>query len=494
MIEVLDKKKEIIQIFNYIKDVYLKIFRDFLDENTILRINNYNEDDIVIDEEAEYRIKVNKKIEFRLNILEFIKNNDLSINNNSDIGEEEIKKIKYLLDNKDNPYKILKEELLENSIILFMDAKTCVELGTASCITELISGKCNISANINYPKEMELVNEIIKVVGEKNFFENILCKNTNNLIEIYNQYDFSINNNHKLQNILKEADNIFNNYIKNRNRVYYTDLLYYYSKLDYSNLCNKIKKVYSNRDKINSNMQKRIMSIKECLEELNRYKIIYNEEEKSALYYALINIDGLLRKNDTIIKKYTRAIEYENKIKPLVDKVWKYYINFEGDYNESEQYFFLIENYESRSHQKFKRLNLIMNDNILVSDVDNRYQYGFVYKIKNNAVIYSTPGKIIYANGISKNEIKNINMIQTTNDIIEIEDQVYSRLMTPRMLLLKTKQEKCNHNTVLLDSDYIYIAAVYCVTNQNKDDINYEKALDLAQKYDLPFIPLIREK
>lgn len=490
MIEVLDKKKEIIEIFNYIKDVYLKIFRDFLDENTILRINSYNEEDIIIDENEEYRIKINKKIEFRLNILEFIQNNDLSLDNNSDIGEEEIKKIEYLLNNKNNPYKILKDELLESSIILFMEADTCIEMGTASYITRLISKKCNINANINYPKEMELVSEIIKVVGEKNFFESILSKKIGDLIEIYNQYEFGFNNDNKLQNIINEANKIFSTYYKNKNRVYYTDLLYYYSKLNYLKLCQKIEKVFVNRDKINYNMQKRLLSIKECLEELNRYKIIYNNEEKEAIYYTMINIDGLLRKNTTMIKKYNLAIEYEEKIKPLVEKIWKYYINFEGDYNKLEQYCFLIENYEIKNNNQIKKVNLITNDNILVSNIENRFQYGFIYKIKDKAVIYSAPGKIVYTNNVERN----LNTVSISGKTIEIEDQVYSNLMTPRMLLLKTKEEKKNYNTVLLNSEYIYKAGIYCITNENNDDINYEKAKELSEKYDLPLIPLVRKK
>ena len=71
MVEVLEKKKEIIQIFDYIKDVYLKIFRDFLDNDTINRIDNYNEEDIIIDETEEFRIRIDKKLEFRLNILDY---------------------------------------------------------------------------------------------------------------------------------------------------------------------------------------------------------------------------------------------------------------------------------------------------------------------------------------------------------------------------------------------------------------------------------------
>lgn len=493
MIEVIDKKNEIFQMFNYIRDVYLKIFKDLLDEDIIAKINNYSEKDIIIDETEEFRIKVNKKLEFRLNILEFVKNNDLNIANNSDIGNAEIKKMEYLLNNKDNPYKVLKDELLENSIILFTEANTCIELGTASYITKLISDKCNIDANINYPKEMELVSEIIKVVGEKNFFETVLTKNIGNLIDIYNQYDFGINNDNKLQNIISDANKIFESYYRNKNRVYYTDLLYYYSKLDYSKLYKKIEKVFTNRDKINYNMQKRVLSIKECLEELNRYKIIYNEEEKDALYYAMINIDGLLRKNDTIIKKYNRAIEYENTIKPLVGKVWKYYINFEGEYNPSEQYCFLIENYEMRNDNKIKKVNLITNDSILVSDIENRFQYGFIYKIKDNAIVYSSPGKIVYINSSSK-EDRNINMITVSDRVIEIENQIYSKLMTPRMLLNKTREEQKNCNTVLLNKDYIYKAGIYCVTNEDYDDISYEKAKELSEKYDLPLIPLIRRK
>lgn len=493
MIEVLEKKKEIIQIFDYIKDVYLKIFKDFLDNDTINRINNYNEEDIIIDETEEFRIRIDKKLEFRLNILDFIKNNDLNIDNNLDIGKDEIKKIEYLLENKDNPYKILKEELLESSIILFMQAKTVIEFGTASYITKLISEKCNIASNINYPKEMNLVENVIKVVGERNFLENVLSKNINNLIDIYNQYNIDINENNKLQNILVEADKIFISYYKNKNKVYYTDLLYYYSKLDYSKLCNKIEKIFVNRDRISHNMQKRIISIKECLEELNRYKIIYYEEEKEALYYASINIDGLLRKNDTMIKKYNRALEYENSIIPLAHKVWKYYINFEGNYNPDEQYYFLIENYDSRSKDKIKKVNLITNDNILISDIDNRFQYGFIYKIKNNSIIYSAPGRITYIDHLNDEE-ENINVLSLEDKQIEIEDQIYSRLMTPRMLLHKTKEEGINYNTVLLNKDCIYEAAIYCITNENKDDINYEKGLELSEKYDLPLIPLVKNK
>ena len=62
------------------------------------------------------------------------------------------------------------------------------------------------------------------------------------------------------------------------------------------------------------------------------------------------------------------------------------------------------------------------------------------------------------------------------------------------MLLHKTKEEDINYNTVLLNKDYIYEAAIYCITNENKDDINYEKGLELSEKYDLPLIPLVKNK
>ena len=107
------------EYFDYIKETYLKTFDKILNEDIKSKIINYKHDDIEIDDETEFNIKINGTIHYKMDIESFIKNNNLLNENLSDLEDSKRNQVKYILDNKDNKEKIIKDTLLENLILLF---------------------------------------------------------------------------------------------------------------------------------------------------------------------------------------------------------------------------------------------------------------------------------------------------------------------------------------------------------------------------------------
>lgn len=464
--------------FGYIKDIYLEMFDKILTEETKNKIYNYNFDDIIINEEAEFNIKVEEKINYKLDIESFIKNNNLMNENLNCLDELDKKQVKYILENRSNKEKIIKDTLLENSILLFIPKKDILSYGMCTYLGNKLSINCNLNTLRKYYKEEKIIERLIDLLGYNEVLKGILNGNIDFLKTKFNEIDDDKSFSILYSNLQKE----FDHYLKNVTKVYYIDSLYNYSNLNYEKYINKIQDVKSKKDEINIIKEKRIDSIVDCLKELERYMIILKEKGKNDLYYSTLNIKRILSKDNALLY-FDQILSIENDLKNIVDYIWNYYINFEGTYDFNSNYYFLIQNYNQITNDKFTIMNLITNDHTRVPINKNRYKYGFIYKIKPGAILYSSLDNIIF----HETDFNNFKIVKSDGIQLEIDDPCYSKLITPRNLLIKTLEYNKEYNSVLVNQDYIIKSAIYCICN-SENDMDYKKASDLASKYDLPLI------
>ena len=461
---------DIKQYFDYIKDVYLKCFDKLLLDSVKEKIKNITAEDIEYDTEADFDMKVNGTIHYKLGVSSFIEHNNILNENLSELSDSEQQRVKYLIENKDNPIQIVKDTILENMLLLFMPNRDVLSCGMATSLAKFFSEKCHLKYIGLYRKEAVIIENLIELLGKNTILKAVLNGNYDIIQNKYDNYD--INNSWK--KIYTSLQQEFSYYYKNKNKIYYIDSLYNYSNLNYEDIINKIKEIQKNKDKIENDFSLRVNSIVDSIQELNRYMILLKEPDKNNLYYSGLNLKRIIEKQENIIQYKDEILRLENELKPVVDYVWNYYINFEGEYEPNSNYWFLIQHYKQIKDSNYQLMNLITNEHIKVSNYKNRYKYGFIYRIKTGSIIYSAPEKIIY---------------KEIDGNIEVEEQIYSNLLTPRNLLLKTLQKNEQYNSVLVDKRYVTRRAVYCIC-KSETDPDYEKALELANKYELPLIKL----
>lgn len=482
------KIKELEEYFNYIKQVYIKLFEKILKKEIIEKISSINFSDIIFDYESDLDIKVNSKLEYRLEIKSFIKNNNLLEENYNDLSDVEQNHIKYIIENQDNVYKIVKETMLEYIILFFLPKKDILSYGMATYLANYFENKCHLKSLNIYYKEAMIIKKLIEILSEEIVFKSILNGDLDLLKRRYDRYVYD-NGLELFDNIYKNMDNIFNDYFKSKNKLYYIDNLYNYSYLNYNEILQKLNLFNKKKDDMKSFITARINSIIECVNELERYIIILPEVDKNKLYYSKLNIKRIIETRKDSNLYIDEILKIEEELKPIVDYIWNCYVNYEGEYDPSSNYWFLIQNYNQRTNDKYQIMNLISNEHIKVSSKKNRYKYGFIYKIKTGAIVYSTPEKMIYDLIDEKNYSENNFTFKFKNSIFEIENQSYSKLFTPRNLLNKTIELDKEYNNVLVDTDYVIKSAVYCIC-KDENDINYEKAYEIANKYELPLVSL----
>lgn len=483
MVEIIEN--DIKEYFDYIKQIYLKHFDKILTEETKKQILKITSADIEYDFDLDYDIKVNDKIYYQLNIDNFIDNNNLLNENINELRYNEQMKIKYILNNKNNITKIIKDNMLENMILLFIPKKDIFAYGTCTFIANNLAKQYNLNSMNTYDKEAIVINELCNVFEKNEVLKCVINGNIELLENIYNQYCKDLGSNFKDMKLSFETE--FNHYYKNKNKLYYIDSLYYYGNLNYDKTIKQIQLILNYKKQIEKIMSLRIESILDCIKELDRYIILLKEVDKNKLYYSSLNIKRLVEKNNNYLY-YNEILNIEKELKQIVNYIWNYYVNFEGDYDINSNYWFLVQNYKQLTDDEIQVMHLITNEHLKVPQTKNRYKYGFIYKINTNAIIYSMPDSIIYRK-IEENCQSNINTYEYNNKILEIEEQIYSSLLTPRNLLLKTLQNNKEYNDVLVDKNNVYRKAVYCIC-KSENDSDYMKALDLATKYDLPLIPL----
>ena len=144
---------DIKQYFDYIKDVYLKCFDKLLLDSVKEKIKNITAEDIEYDTEADFDMKVNGTIHYKLGVSSFIENNNILNENLSELSDSEQQRVKYLIENKDNPIQIVKDTILENMLLLFMPNRDVLSCGMATSLAKFFSEKCHLKYIGLYRKE-----------------------------------------------------------------------------------------------------------------------------------------------------------------------------------------------------------------------------------------------------------------------------------------------------------------------------------------------------
>ena len=468
------------EYFEYIKEIYLKTYDKILNDDIKNKIINYKYEDIEIDDETEFNIKINGTIHYKMDIESFIKNNNLLNENLDDLEDLKRNQVKYILDNKNNKEKIINDTLLENLILLFIPKRDILSYGMCTYLGNKFSNSCNLNTLSRYYKEEIIIQKLIDILGENEVLKSILNGNLNRLKEKYNE----LNGSNTFDDIYNNLQKEFDYYYKNINKVYYIDSLYNYSNLNYDNIINLIDKTRVKKEEHDRLIELRINSIMDSLKELERYMIILKEKEKNDLYYSTLNIKRIIEKNNNSIY-FNDILEIEKNLKSITDYIWNYYINYEGEYDPNSNYYFLVQNYNQINDEDFTIMHLITSEHTRVPVNKNRYKYGFVYRIKSGAIIYSSLDNIIY----HETDINSFKAINVNDKLLEIEDQIYSKLLTPRNLLLKTLNENKEYNSVLVNKKYVTKRAVYSIC-RSENDMDYIKAVELANKYELPLISI----
>ena len=469
MVEVV--QNDLRQYFDYIKDVYLKNFDKILNDKIKNTIQNKKSDDIEYDMDTDFSMKVNGTIHYRLNVDSFIENNHLLEENLDELGEKERERVHYIIKHKENNVEIVKDTLLENMFLLFMPNRDILSCGMSTYLAESFSKKYHFNYFNLYEKEKEVIKVLISLFGQSIFFNSVLNGNYELLQQKYDSYTKEDGSWIRFYNNLEKE---FEHYEKNKNKIYYIDSLYNYSNLNYGDFIKEIQQVLLDKKNFEEHFSFKVSSMVDCVQEMNRYMILLKEPDKNNLYYSGLNLKRILEKDGNVIQYQKEILEIEKELKPVVDYIWNYYINYEGDYDASSNYWFLTQNYLDVTEEEIQVMHLITNDQVSNINSKNRYQCGFVYRIKKQAILYSAPGRIIYT--LENNEIK-------------IEEQEYSTLLTPRNLMIKTLNREDKTNTVLVNKKDIQKRAIYCIC-QNESDIHYQKAFELAAQYELPIIPI----
>lgn len=458
------------EYFNYIKTVYLYEYSKYLTENKINKIKNMN-NVFKIDNDSKFKIFVSDKITVCTNIEEYIDENNL--NNDKDLKDISIEGriyVKYLIDNKDNVQKIILETILESIIKYFIgNCNNVINVGIADLIVNNLKQKYNLKNIRPYEsKEAMIVSQLKDFFTEEVLYRSVLNNDAEILKNKYNEYIKNELYGLDYNNLIKELNKEYFNYYKKIGKVYLSDSLYDYEKIDYGYILtemNKINKYHNNT--VNSKIN-RIKSAKDSIFELKNHLFLFTSSEQIMINNGLIVIETILEKINSnefeiLYKKFEKI---ENELFPLVQKLWKHEINNPLFYEEDEYFKFLI---GGISNNEFVEVRLISKEqlDIVSSKIKD---YGFIY-LPNNIVYLST-----------KNFLYSID----SNNNIEIDDTSDSILLTPQIIINNNIELKMLSGKILLKNTKP--SGIYVLSNCDKN--NYDKALLLSDKYELPLIKI----
>lgn len=478
-------KLDLNQYFNYIKTVFLRDYSKYLEEEKIKQIENLN-DVFKIDLESKFKIYLSDKINICLNIEDFI--NDNRLNNDADLKDISIDGriyVKFLIDNKNDPERLLLSIILKPIITFFVGKNMdIINNGVIDMICNDFVNKYNITYKMPYEsKELEIINLLKNIVGETVIFKTVL---NNNISLLENSYDLvAFESNEEFIDIYKDLNNEYQIFAKRIGKVYYSDTLYDYQNINYKKEKDILNKIIKNKYKKDDTKKERLLSIKKCIENLKKHLILFDNNERLQLDNAEVEINNFINQIDTsedIAKNsYERALNIENKLMPLTEKVWIKQLTHPLTYKEGLQFCFLIGNSESLPITEAK---LITNNHLKNVNNKLKYNYGYIYKINNNIIYSSSKDILVQVN----NETNSDNIITYNGINIEIDNQKDSKLLTPEVLMRENIKNKDNGKVLLFNPTIIGIFVVY----DNEFSTDYKKAVELSENMELPIVKINR--
>lgn len=492
-------KKVLNEYFEYIKVIYINEFGKYMTSDTKKRISDMN-DVFELEEELKFKIIVDDHIKFNLNLSKYIEEHNIKNENVQDLSDESQEYIKYLIKNENNVMEILKNKLLHQILILFIRPENSViSLGTINIIEDKLASKYKLPQEKFFEsKEKEVALYVSQIVGEEYLFSGIINADEKIIEANYNLY---IENEEDYENFTKKINKIYNEYHKKVGKVFLTDSLYEYEKLDY-NLYEKTKKIQEGKKIVNLSRLKRLLSINESLINIKAYfdvhQILLTALEKKELDSWILEINKIIERikkdgkdkiADNVSIEYNHILDIENDCMKFVIKIWQNELTNPFHYKLGDSFNFLL----STCEEDIIEATYISSEH-LKNIKTLKSSYGYIYEPLDDGLIYSSTDDLLYKKYDSNNYKKNYNTIYVKNGPIEIDNQDSSRLLTPSMILRQNLKSRLIQNKVLLDSSKVHKLAIYCfVEDDLKNSSNYNKALELAEKDDLPIIKIYKE-
>lgn len=492
-------KKVLNEYFEYIKVIYINEFGKYMTSDTKKRISDMK-DVFELEEELKFKIIVDDHIKFNLNLSKYIEEHNIKNENVQDLSDESQEYIKYLIKNENNVMEILKNKLLHQILILFIRPENSViSLGTINIIEDKLASKYKLPQEKFFEsKEKEVALYVSQIVGEEYLFSGVINADEKIIETNYNLY---IENEEDYENFTKKINKIYNEYHKKVGKVFLTDSLYEYEKLDY-NLYEKTKKIQEGKKIVNLSRLKRLLSINESLINIKAYfdvhQILLTALEKKELDSWILEINKIIERikkdgkdkiADNVSIEYNHILDIENDCMKFVIKIWQNELTNPFHYKLGDSFNFLL----STCEEDIIEATYISSEH-LKNIKTLKSSYGYIYEPLDDGLIYSSTDDLLYKKYDSNNYKKNYNTIYVKNGPIEIDNQDSSRLLTPSMILRQNLKSRSIQNKILLDSSKVRKMAIYCfVEDDLKNSSNYNKALELAEKDDLPIIKIYKE-
>ena len=458
------------EYFNYIRTVYLREYSKYLSDEKISRIKNMN-NVFKIDNDSKFKIFVSDKINICTNIEEFIDENNL--NNDKDLRDISIEGriyVKYLIDNKNNVQKIILETILESIIKYFIgNCNNVIKIGMVDLIVTDLQQKYNLrNVRPYHSKEVMIVLKLKDFFTEDILYKSILNNNEEILKCKYNEYIKNELYGIEYNILVKELNDEYFNYFKKIGKVYFSDTLYDYEKIDYSHIINEMNKIKKNHYNMINNRINRIETARDSILDLKKHLILFSQSEQNAIKNGLIAIETILEKINDFDSEvlYNKFLKIENELFSLTQKLWEHEISNPLFYDNEKYFKFLIGDI---SNDRFIETRLISNEQLDLISI----------KIKNYGFIFS-PSNIEYVS--TKNFLYTID----SNDCVEIDDLSDSKLLTPQIIIENNIKYKILSGKILLKE--AKPCGIYVLSNVDKN--TYEKALLLSEEYELPLIKI----
>lgn len=465
-------KKYLDEYFSYIKAVFLREYSKYLNTEKVQKIQNMN-DIFRVDSTSKFKVFITDKINVCTDINDFIMDNNL--NNDRDLKDISINGriyVKYLIDNKDKPEKIILETIIKLIIKYFVGkTNSVIEIGTIDLIVNDLVNKYNLKNIRPYDsKEAEIAIRLKSIVSEPILYSAVLNNKMGIVEEKYNEY---VNEEIYLMDfdtLIKETEKEYNTYYKRIGKVYYSDTLYDYENINYNSLLTELDKINNyHADDIDSKMY-RVKSTKECILNLKEHSIMFDNHEQFIINNSLIEINNILAKINTsnIEEYYNKLQKIENDLFPLSQKIWDKQLTHPLAYTDKDAFEFLIGNYPTSEYVETRLISdkQLMNIDCIIKN------YGFLY-IPSDNIIYSSTKNFLY----TKDKLGNL----------EIDDKKDSKLLIPQLIINQNIKTKNLTGKVLLRN--ALPCGIYSLC-ENELSSDYIKAYELSKKYELPLIKL----
>ena len=459
-------KQQLTEYFEYIKTIYINEFRKYMTEETFNKINGFH-DVIELDAEREFKIIQNDKITFNLDLETYIEENKLKdITSLNDLNDASKHYVQYLLDNEHNIYEIVKNQLLYQIIIYFTQNKDdVISLGTAKIICDKLVQKYKLPYEDIIPsKEKEIALFVKEIVSEDVLLKGIINKDSKEIEKNYNLY--SENENYK--SFTNQLNDKYANYKNKIEKIYLTDSLFEYEKLEYSKVKN-IELIKNRKKDLNDDKLKRLSSIKMALLNINAHKILFNAMERAELENYIIEINKIISKlmqygktnlSNYIDEEYSKMLEIEEAAKNYANKIWSNYTTSLKNYKETREFNFIVSTELKNNEIKASLVTSEMLRNIKNVDL----KYGYILELKDNAVQSVTSDK-------------------KTNTLNK------SILSTPNMVINANVKANKLENELSINPKKVYATGIYCfVDDDYLNNSSYLKAVELSEEDNLPVI------